>query len=261
MADMEGGFLSEPNEHSNSSSAILHELSAFFDVNMEQSNISNRTEVESEHEIRATHNDETVKAKDRVGSGSPADTPAADIDRLHDDGTQETVQNYTAVRPVLYFNLPIPGFDPRSVNYDRIGILYQFMNQYFSICECLHYETNQPTICRAWVPKHLVGNYLFLEWESLPKVQVGRYGMGVSTSDGSWKVHSTTIQKLRRYCLVEAQDVEKEVFKLSIWKHVTVLEDIFGRVVDAYYTKEKAREDKAAKEADEVMKEFMKFDD
>ncbi|KAH7401355.1 hypothetical protein BKA66DRAFT_565005 [Pyrenochaeta sp. MPI-SDFR-AT-0127] len=189
-------------------------------------------------------------------------------------GTNNKYHSYDAVSDRLmsfklpYFTVKVAQFDPRAVNFDKVGILYQLSDHYYTFCETIGPQSAIPTIRRAWVPRHTVGTYLIQEWLSLPKVHVGRHGRGAPLNEGSWNVHSAVIQRMRLACLITAQEVEAHALKrkektgqeVDLHTYVPVLEAQLARILDAMSGTMKIQESNQAKVANQFMEEFMVFD-
>lgn len=97
----------------------------------------------------------------------------------------------------------VDAFDP-----SRSGILYELHDAYYTICYP-NELTSGSKIREGWLQKKYAGNYLRLEWCSLPKQQFGEPGVwGVGMAEGPsdlWHRHNETIQHLRHVCVDEAK--------------------------------------------------------
>ncbi|KAF1844085.1 uncharacterized protein K460DRAFT_157415 [Cucurbitaria berberidis CBS 394.84] len=273
MADMEDDFLFDSKDYDNSVSTFLLNSTAFSDVNMDLIARFNSKKGRIGTKTLAPQDNDTVLTKDRR-CGRLVYKPAVAVESGESSRTTDkndiytTVADYVITPQLAYFHVNVPLFDSGVVNFDKIGILYEFLNGFYIVYESLQPQTGRPTIHRAWMPQSGVGSYLKAEWLSLPKIQVGPYGAGVPTSDGWWNVHSTTIQYLRLSCLMKAQEIELEVCKakeekrqeVNLRRCVDVLGVQFGRIIDALYGTRRVQEAEAAKATEKFMEEFMDFD-
>lgn len=187
---------------------------------------------------------------------------------LKNYGDNSAVEDVTKLH-LSYFNVYVFEFDPKMVDFNKIGILYELLGHYYTVYETVHSQSGQRTLRRAWIAQRLVGAYLKHEWLALPKDKVGKHGQGAPSSDGWWSAHSAVIQRLRLACLIKAKEVEANVWKqqemtgqeMDTRQYVNVLEAQFMRVVDALYGTMKVQEMEQAKVAEQFMEEFMVFDE
>jgi len=94
---------------------------------------------------------------------------------------------------------PAPMFATRTqivdltdLNYDRIGILFEYHNHYYVIVNGPPEKATPHGVTHGFLAKDRVGMPLIYEWESIPKrlVAPGCFGATGST-EGWWHVHST----------------------------------------------------------------------
>jgi hypothetical protein len=138
--------------------------------------------------------------------------------------------------PNSYFACPVMNFNPRNVNIERIGILYEYMEHYFVMVE-VHVGYKIGLRC-GFLRRELVGPYLRSEWKALPEVWTGK-GFGAGVDETRWSMQSGMIQEMRSAC-VEAAKAAEEYKKEhgTAWDDVTYkgfLEVTFARKVDTLY--------------------------
>lgn len=173
----------------------------------------------------------------------------------------ESLKHVAAFAQPYLHALPDGSLDPDAVNFDRLGILYEYFEFYFTICEVTEPKTGEVKLIHAWMPRHNLGPYIKREWASLPKVKVGAYGAGVASSEGWWKVHGMEMQNLRSACLAKVQDLEIAEYnwtgkKISFDGRRYAIQLMLTQLVDKYCGDQMAAARREAKEADALLREF-----
>jgi hypothetical protein len=156
--------------------------------------------------------------------------------------------------------------DHSTIDYDRLGILCEYSNLYYIVSQDPPAAADNPEYIRLnWIPKHLVGTHLISEWESIPKMHIGKHcivaavnwwfsGSVVST-DSWWHSHSQVIMDVRRTIsrrLLCARDLPEDQFPQHMG---AVVDDETERVYEFLYI----REEHLAKEAESAIKEFTRL--
>ena len=165
--------------------------------------------------------------------------------------------------------------DSTTVDFNRIGILYEFADYFFLAFEVSR-ETSPGSIVKreydGFVPRERVGHYLKTEWALLDKceLQPGLFGTGALVTDagsGEWSVHSARIQLMRARCLEAAKEWVNtlkashkidmsQVTTKGIEKH---LEHRLKKARMMAATEWYAKYEASLKEGDEFMEELMVF--
>jgi hypothetical protein len=114
--------------------------------------------------------------------------------------------------PPLFVNKTIP-IDQRTLNFDRIGILYEHGSLYYVVFD-IHSSRRTATQQRpqgVFILKATVNLPLIQEWNAVPKWRVGSDGIGATTlADGWgwWHVHSDHVMAMRHMCTTVAVQLE-----------------------------------------------------
>ncbi|KAF1946596.1 hypothetical protein EJ02DRAFT_493708 [Clathrospora elynae] len=229
-----------------------------------------------------THEGEVGTAKRKIRSDSLMDELATtnksvqqpEHDQSHTttaapapgSGTRHIYES-TLNKASTFFNADVSGFVANNVDFNRIGILYQYAHMCYIIAVVPHPQNGKPNTRRAWVKLQDVGTYLRLEWIPLSKIQVGRHGCGATNESPGWASHSKLIQQLRLACLLRAQEIhaimwlKNEGKEMNMAQYTSVLEAHLAEVVDGVYGTVVTRNAQVAKEADVFMEEFMVFEE
>jgi hypothetical protein len=154
----------------------------------------------------------------------------ADDDQIRPPAAEQTSKASSQSLP--YFRNSLPGFGHNKVEFDKIGILYELDDLYYTGVLCTDPNTGERRMCYKWMRESEFTEYLLIECQSCPKVAVGKHGRGVREHTGSWNVHSRKVLNARRACLNEAEDVENKIrhYKMTIGREPEMHE--LKRVLD-----------------------------
>ncbi|RMZ70513.1 hypothetical protein GMOD_00000616 [Pyrenophora seminiperda CCB06] len=172
--------------------------------------------------------------------------------------------------PSAYLRIP-SCINPSTINFDEIGILYEFGDYYFFVfAELVGNDQKRIVLHSGYMEQSCVGHYLRTEWTSLEKCEVefGRFGTGALGTDGGnseWNVHSGRIQRLRAQCLEMAKEyatwlkgrVSSQTTTETIKRNLQLAwSDVMSRA-ETEWTLEQEK----LKDADKFMEEFMVFEE
>jgi hypothetical protein len=174
---------------------------------------------------------ETALSSPLTNSPPASNSPASDPPT-----TSEPVTKAITFTPNSYFACPIMNFNPRNVNIERIGILYEYMEHYFVMVEV---RVGRKIGLRCgFLRRELVGPYLQSEWKALPEIWTGK-GFGAGVDEGRWTIQSGMIQDMRSECVGAAKVAEEHKKEHGqAWGDVTYkgfLEVIFASAVETLY--------------------------
>jgi hypothetical protein len=169
-------------------------------------------------------------------TSTPAETALSSPPASSPPTTSEPVTTAILFTPNSYFACPVKNFDPRNVNIERIGILYEYMEHYFVMVEVrVSYKIG---LRCGFLRRELVGPYLRSEWKALPEVWTGK-GFGAGVDETRWSMQSGMIQDMRSACVDAAKAAEEYKKEHGTdWDDVTYkgfLEVTFARKVDTLY--------------------------
>ena len=170
--------------------------------------------------------------------------------------------------PTALFTSRTKLTDYATINYDRVGILFEYRSYYYTILEPIQGKNAafKEGIHRGWLHESHLGIQLVCEWESIPKMRVGQDGIGATGStQGWWLVHSRIIMSLRNLIVGIAKNLEKSrrlVPKAPTEGQFTrALDQQFARVVDAHYGTLRIQEKQLVDSMESAWEEYMKSDD
>lgn len=150
-----------------------------------------------------------------------------------------------------FFNIKLRHYiGDAAVNFDKIGIVYQYGETFFVVFE-VKINERSTRVHGDTFHGSKIGNYLHHEWAILPKMYTGQFCIGASQSDQPNWVHSQVLGKLRLQCTTIAQRFE------SVRKERNSTEANFAEVlqrrllqqVDKYYARLEAEERREIMEA------------
>lgn len=166
-----------------------------------------------------------------------------------------------------FFSSRTAVVDSRTLNYDRISILFAYHESYYIVVEPAagKYETTCTGVQGGFLQRSRVGTPLVFEWESLPKHQIGYGCVGLKEvqdgNSGWWHVYSQHITNLRRAVALKAEQLavsrRSSEKKPSEPQFLQTLNREFTRIVNACYGTLEVREKQALEEMESAWKEFM----
>lgn len=164
---------------------------------------------------------------------------------------------------VDFINAPMPLIHSFTQDYDRIGVLFEYKDDYFVAIKDVpeHVTDSSMGVNRGFMEKEHVGAHLVAEWDSLPKERVGSCVIASGT-DGWWHVKSKMMGDVRQEVAWKVKIIHREMkgrteqeegFKERLRDEVSV-------VVDRAYRKMDWEERKGRKGEEAEMGEWLDWD-
>jgi hypothetical protein len=152
--------------------------------------------------------------------------------------------------------------DYSAMDLDYQGILCETTGRYFIVIQEPPSEAtgNKTRRRMGWVPKHLTGRHLSLEWESIPKKLIGEYCIvATGSTEGWWQSHSEIIMQVRQMIAQQMPSILEP--KLPVDKIMARVDFVATTATEAVYRGLEKQEERKAKEAESAMREFTTLED
>lgn len=188
-------------------------------------------------------------------------------DHLRYENDEDLANTYAAISEGiaasgLFFRSRTEVTDHSTIDYDRISIIFERDEEYFVIMQPPQdWKAEMETINRGWLDKRRVGTHLISEWESLPKVEIGKHCLAAAgLTEGWWTLHSKLIMELREAFTFRALQLQSKRLGTKPCpyelKFKPVLTREFGYIVDRNFVNLRMEKLASEIEAESALREF-----